>query len=218
MWGRADTLRPGHCLEGQWPLGLSLPRVSTASLPCGSRSSFCYANTLRGAPSVRAGGETTSDFLPAYLCFGPICQMAMPVQVKAAWLPILPLPLASCGCGLGHRPPPTSVCSAVECRGWRIARDATWRALQTAPAWRSDRTTERFMITMCGVRGLTLRSNLFFLSLPSFWGIPHWTRKFSAPCSWKDTGVQKLSPLPRHLPTPHPNNDPREIHCAVLLN
>lgn len=147
-----------------------LPQVSTASLHCGSRCFFCEASMLRGAPSVRAGVEAPSDFLLTSLCFGAICQVAMPVQVKAARLPILALPLASCGCGLGHRPPPTSVCSAVACSGWRMAGDATQRALRAAPACRSDRPTERLMIAMCGVRGLTLRSDLFFLSLPSFWG------------------------------------------------
>lgn len=83
-------------------------------------------------PLSWVGVETISDLSPAYLYASPVGQMAVPVPSKTAQVPILALPLASCGRGLGHRLPPT-VYSASGYRAWRTAREDTWGALRTAP-------------------------------------------------------------------------------------
>lgn len=70
---------------------------------------------LHGALWVCEGVETASDFLPAYLCFGPICQMAMPVQVKAARFQsrLCHLPAVDAGWVTDLRPPLfAQLCSA----------------------------------------------------------------------------------------------------------
>lgn len=83
-WGSADTLCPAQCLEAHWPAGVTLLQASATSLHLGSWSFFCSAHTRHGTRSVCVGVAPTPDFLPAFLCLGPVCQMDMPVQIKAA--------------------------------------------------------------------------------------------------------------------------------------
>lgn len=196
LWGRADTSAPGTAWRDSGLWDSPFPE-------CPQPPSTVEADLSSAMPTRFVGPRQSVRVWKPHLTFcrhisASVQYARWPCQSRSrlpgfqSWL--FHLPAVDVGWVTDHRPPLFAQLRRAE--AWRIAGDATSRALRAAPAWRSDRPTERLMITMCGVRGLAPRSNLFFLSLPSFWGIPHWTSKFSALCSWTYTGVQKLSPHP----------------------